>query len=93
MIAYFITRYNDVYVVRQFLDGLPLDADDWIKCRVVDTDVWGHVPSSYVQAVTRYKVAYDYEGNVEEGELTLQEGEVGDAIGLDTLIQLGTRKN
>ena len=92
MIAYFITHHNGVHVVRQFLDGIPLDEDDWIQCRIVNTDVWGHVPSSYVQAVTRYKVDYDYGGNAEEGELTLQEGEVGDTISLDTPIQLHPNK-
>ena len=55
-----------------------LEEDEgWIKCQIVGTDVWGHVPANYVQAVTRYQVDYSYEGNAEEGELTIKEGEVG----------------
>lgn len=63
--------------VQQFLDGVALEEHEgWIKCRIVDTDVWGHVPENYVQAVIQYEVIYDYEGNVEEGELSIQAGEV-----------------
>lgn len=67
-----------------FLDGVPLEGDDdWIRGRIVNTSTWGHVPTSYVQAVTRYQVDYAYEGNPEEGELTVEEGEILDGVPIE----------